>query len=95
MPAVRSNNRTNVFINQNFIIQVKEYQGVRLAPDANGIDQPVDRYSKSKLTSANKIIDYIKNEELKIKLFKEVMEGKKQKYTFKIRKRLIINFYSK
>lgn len=50
---------------------------------------------KSKLTSANKIIIYLKDEKLKIKLFNEVLQGTKQVYTFKIRKRLTIEFSSK
>lgn len=52
-------------------------------------------WKKTKLTSANKCINYIKDEKLKIKLFNEVLSGQKQIYTFKIRKRLIIKFYSK
>ena len=82
MPAVKSNNRINVKINKNFIIRVLEN------PDENNI-------KNTKLTSANKLSDYLKDEQLKIKLFKTVLEGGKQEYTFTIRKRLKINFRSK
>lgn len=82
MPAVKSNNRINVKINKNFIIRVLEN------PDENNI-------KNTKLTSANKLSDYLKDEQLKIKLFKTVLEGGKQEYTFRIRKRLKINFRSK
>ena len=55
----------------------------------------VPEEKETKLTTANKIINYIKDEEIKIKLFKEIMSGGRQKYTFKIRNRLTINIWSK
>ena len=48
-----------------------------------------------KLTSANKLSNYLKDEKLKIKLFNKVINGTKQEYTFLIRKRLKIVFCSK
>lgn len=50
---------------------------------------------KNRLTSAKQCIKYILDEEIKIKLFKKVLEGRQQNYTFKIRNRLTINFHSK
>jgi len=48
-----------------------------------------------KLTTANQLSKFINNEELKLRLFKKVLDGKQYKYTFKIRKRLRIEFSSK
>jgi len=79
--AVKSKNRMNVFINQNFIIRVQELKET----DSKLI----------KLTSANKLSNYLQDEELKIKLFNKAMHGGKQQYTFLIRKRLKIVFRSK
>jgi|GEM_PF-1494622 len=78
MSAVKSKNRTHVFINQNFIIQVMQ-------PD----------WIKPRLTTANKCINYIKDEKLREKLFKKLLEGKQQQYTMLIRNRLKINIWSK
>ena len=78
MGAVKSKNRTNVFINQNFILQVMQPE-----------------WKKPRLTTANKIINYIKDEKIKEKLFKILLEGKKQQYTLLIRKRLRIKIWSK
>lgn len=50
---------------------------------------------KNRLTSAKQCIKFIQDEEIKIKLFKKVLEGREQNYTFKIRNRLTINFHSK
>ena len=80
--AVKSKNRTNVKINKNFIIRVLE----------NPKENPI---KNTKLTSANKLSNYLKNEELKIRLFNKVLEGGKDKYTFMIRSRLRIDFHSK
>jgi len=82
MPAVKSKNRTNVQINQHFIIRVLEN------PKENPIKNTV-------LTSANKLSKFLLDEELKIKLFAKVLEGGKDKYTFLIRSRLKIDFHSK
>jgi DNA-binding TFAR19-related protein (PDSD5 family) len=79
--AVKSKNRLNVFINQNFIIRVQ----LLAETDSKLI----------KLTSANKLSDYLQDEQLKIKLFNKAIQGGKQEYTFKIRKRLKIVFRSK
>lgn len=49
----------------------------------------------TKLTSANKLSNYLKDEKLKIKLFSKAINGTKQEYTFLIRKRLKIVFRSK
>lgn len=76
----KSPNRINVVINQNFIIRVFE--------------DPTNS-NNDKLTTANKLSDLINDEELKIRLFNKVLSGKQYKYTFKIRKRLKIEFSSK
>ncbi|RZL47549.1 MAG: hypothetical protein EOP00_11610 [Pedobacter sp.] len=80
--AVKSKNRTNVAINKNFVIRVLEN------PSTNSP-------KNTKLTSANKLSNYILDEALKIKLFAKVLEGGADKYTFKIRNRLKIEFHSK
>ncbi|SHG28009.1 hypothetical protein [Flavobacterium johnsoniae] len=80
--ALKSDNPTNAKINQNFIIRVLE----------NPKHNPV---KNTKLTSANKLSDYLKDEELKIKLFKTILYGEKDKYVFKIRNRLRIEICSK
>ncbi|MGQ7945026.1 hypothetical protein [Flavobacterium sp. WC2509] len=80
--ALKSNNPTNAIINRNFIIRV--------------LENPHENHVKNtKLTSANKLSGYIKDEELKIKLFNKVLFGDKDKYTFAIRSRLKIDFQSK
>jgi hypothetical protein len=79
--AVKSINRTNVAINKNFVIRV--------------IENHLESKPVVKLTSANKLSYYLKDEELKIRLFNKVLNGKLDKYTFKIRKRLKIVFCSK
>lgn len=79
--AVKSKNRMNVFINKNFIIRVQELKET----DSKLI----------KLTSANKLSNYLQDEELKIRLFNKAINGGKQEYTFNIRKRLKIVFRSK
>lgn len=82
MAAVKSKNRTNVEINKNFIIRVLEF------PKENPVN-------KTRITSANKLSGFILDEELKLKLFAKVLEGRKYKYTFLIRNRLKIDFHSK
>lgn len=82
MPAVKSPNRINVAINRNFVIRVLEN------PATNNV-------KNTKLTTANKLSGYLQDEQLKIRLFKAVLTGTKQRYTFKIRKRLRIDFHSK
>ena len=80
--ALKSNNPTNAKINQNFIIRVLE----------NPNENPA---KKTKLTTANKLSGYLNDDEMKIKLFKKVLGGTKDKYTFLIRNRLKIDFCSK
>lgn len=80
--ALKSDNPTNAKINQNFIIRVLE----------NPKENPV---KNTKLTSANKLSGYLKDEELKIKLFKKILFGEKDKYIFNIRNRLRIEICSK
>lgn len=80
--AKKSDNPTNAFINQNFIIRV--------------LENPKENHVKNtKLTSANKLSKYINDDEIKIKLFKTVLDQGKDKYTFLIRSRLKIDFQSK
>ncbi|OXB01734.1 hypothetical protein B0A75_04645 [Flavobacterium oncorhynchi] len=80
--ALKSNNPTNAKINQNFIIRV--------------LENPKENHVKNtKLTSANKLSNYIKDEELKIKLFKKILFGEADKYVFNIRNRLRIEIQSK
>jgi hypothetical protein len=80
--AVKSSNQTNALINRSFIIRVLE----------NHKENPI---KNTKLTSANKLSDYLNDEEIKIKLFNKVLDGGKDKYTFLIRNRLKIDFQSK
>lgn len=80
--AEKSSNPTNALINQNFIIRVLE-------------NPKVNPVKNTKLTSANKLSNYINDEEIKIKLFNKVLDGGKDKYTFLIRSRLKIDFCSK
>lgn len=80
--ALKSNNPTNAVINRNFIIRV--------------LENPKENHVKNtKLTSANKLSGYLKDEQLKIKLFKKILDGEKDKYTFLIRSRLKIEIQSK
>lgn len=80
--AKKSDNPTNALINRNFIIRVLE----------NPKENPI---KNTKLTSANKLSNYLNDEELKIKLFKKILDNGLDKYTFKIRNRLRIDFQSK
>ncbi|MCV9934713.1 hypothetical protein OIU80_20755 [Flavobacterium sp. LS1R47] len=80
--AKKSDNPTNALINRNFIIRVLEN------PKENQL-------KNTKLTSANKLSKYLKDEEIKIKLFNKILDGRKDKYTFLIRNRLKIDFQSK
>ncbi|QGK72833.1 hypothetical protein [Flavobacterium sp. SLB02] len=80
--ALKSNNPTNAIINRNFIIRV--------------LENPKENHVKNtKLTSANKLSGYLKDEPLKIKLFKKILDGEKDKYTFLIISRLKIEIQSK
>lgn len=80
--ALKSNNPTNALINRNFIIRI--------------LENPSENHVKNtKLTSANKLSGYLKDEKLKIKLFKKILDKGEDKYTFLIRSRLKIDFQSK
>lgn len=80
--AIKSPNRINVFINQNFIIRVTE------------TNNPAEK-QKTKLTSANKLSDYLKDEKIKLKLFDKLINSQLDKHTVLIRNRLKIDFCSK
>lgn len=80
--AIKSDNPTNAKINRNFIICVLE----------NPKENPV---KNKKITSANKLSNFLNDEELKIKLFKKILHGEKDKYVFNIRNRLKIEIWSK
>ena len=80
--AIKSNNPTNALINRNFIIRILEN------PKENSV-------KNTKLTSANKLSNFVNDEELKLKLFNKVLDGGKDKYSFLIRSRLKIDFCSK
>ena len=80
--ALKSDNPTNAKINQNFIITV--------------LENPKENHVKNrKITTANKLSNYLKDEERKIKLFKTILDGGKDKYVFLIRNRLKIEIWSK
>ncbi|MDL2141194.1 hypothetical protein QQY79_01570 [Flavobacterium tructae] len=80
--AKKSDNPTNALINRNFIIRV--------------LENPKENLLKNtKLTSANKLSNYINDDEIKLKLFNKILERGKDKYTFMIRNRLKIDFQSK
>jgi hypothetical protein len=70
--AKKSDNPTNALINRNFIIRVLEF------PKESDI-------KNTKLTSANKLSNYLNDEERKIKLFKKILDEGRDKYTFLIR----------
>lgn len=88
-PAKKSDNPINAEINKNFVIRV--------------LENPKENHpKKTKLTSANKLSVYLydhkygkDNEELKSRLFEQVLDGGKDKYTFLIRGRLKIEFHAK
>lgn len=80
--AIKSSNRTNAFINKNFIIRV----------EVKNNNEPK---SKTVLTSANKLSNYILDDKLKSSLFNKVLSNGLYKHTFLIRNRLKIVFQSK
>lgn len=80
--ALKSDNQLNALINRNFIIRVL-------------VDPKENPVSKTQLTSANKLSNFINDEQLKLKLFNKVLDDGLDKYTFSIRNRLKINFHSK
>ena len=80
MTAVRSEHRTNAFINRNFIIRVCEN------PKEN---------SRDRLTSANKLSNFVKDEALVSRIFEKLLASDKDRHTVLIRERLRIDFISK
>lgn len=82
MPALKSDNQLFAYMNKNFVIRV--------------LENPHENHVKNtKLTTAKKLSTYLQDEELKIKLFNDVLDSGKDKYTRLIRKRLKIDFHSK
>ncbi|WP_130735499.1 hypothetical protein [Flavobacterium sp. J27] len=80
--ALKSDKPLNAKINKNFIILV--------------LENPKENHVKNtKITSANKLSNFLNDEELKTKLFNEVLSNGKYKTTRLIRNRLKIVFYSK
>ena len=80
--ALKSDKPLNAKINKNFIILV--------------LENPRENHVKNtKITSANKLSSFLQDEELKIRLFEEVLNNGKYKTTRLIRNRLKIIFYSK
>jgi hypothetical protein len=69
--ALKSSNQRNAFINRNFIIRVLE----------NPKENPV---KNTRLTSANKLSNFINNKVLENKLFNTVLDRVKDKYAFLI-----------
>lgn len=80
--ALKSDKPLNAKINKNFIILV--------------LENPKENHVKNtQITSANKLSNFLQDEELKIRLFEEVLSNGKYKTTRLIRNRLKIIFYSK
>lgn len=80
--ALKSDKPLNAKINKNFIILV--------------LENPKESHVKNtKITSANKLSNFLQDEELKIRLFEEVLSNGKYKTIRLIRNRLKIIFYSK
>ena len=81
-PGLKQKNRTNVLINQNFIIRV--------------LENPKENTTKNtRLTTANKLATFVLDDKMILKLFDKVLDGGKDKYSFLIRNRLKIDFVSK
>lgn len=96
MPALKSKNRDNVFINRNYIIQISDCVG--LCPVRNiatGQLEMKQCYKNRRLVSANTLSRMLEDKKLKIKLFQTLLEGAAQEYTFLVRKRLKIKIWSK
>ena len=80
--ALKSDKPLNAKINKNFIILV--------------LENPKENHVKNtQITSANNLSNFLQDEELKIRLFEEVLSNGKYKTTRLIRNRLKIIFYSK
>lgn len=82
MAAIKSDKPLNAKINKHFVIQVLE----------NYKETP-EKFRR--ITTANKLSNFLNDEEHKIRLFNKVLAGGKDQYTFLIRNRLRIKFYSK
>ncbi|RZJ33735.1 MAG: hypothetical protein EOO51_12650 [Flavobacterium sp.] len=96
MPAIKSNNRDNVFINRNYIIQISHFAGMQAVYDAETRQTELRAvYQNRRLVSANTLKKHLDDKKLKIKLFKTLLEGTAQEYTFLVRKRLRIKIWSK
>lgn len=94
--AVVSPFRDHVFINQNYIIQVSEFDKKDAVYNTETGDfDVVDLYKKPRITSANGLIEFLKDEKLKIKLFKTLLDSPAQKHVVLIRNRLRIKIWSK
>lgn len=90
MPAVKSDNPLHAEINKYFNVHISEYISTEII---NG--KKVNKYKRAGICSANEASVYIGDEELKIKLFNEVLDSGADKTTKFIRNRLRIEFYSK
>ena len=66
--AIPSSDPTNAFISRNFIIRILE----------NPKENPP---KNTKLTSANKLSNFINDEQLKLKLFNKVLDGGNDLYS--------------
>lgn len=83
MPAVPSDNPLHAEMNRNYNIHVWEWSEAR------------NEYLHAGINSANEVSAYIGNEEIKIRLFNEVLNSGADQCTKLIRKRLRLKFYSK
>ena len=90
MSAVKSDNPLHAEINKYFNISVYEFKETIVIDG-----KKVNTYTYEGINSANEVAQYIADEELKIKLFNEVLNRGLDKCTKLIRKRLKIVFYSK
>ncbi len=83
MAAVKSDNPLHAEMNKYYNINVWEWSEAK------------QDYLYAGINSANEVSAYIGNEELKIRLFNEVLSSGTDTVTKKIRKRLKIKFYLK
>ena len=83
MPAVKSTNRLHAQMNKYFTINIWEWS------------ENQQRWLYVGINSAKEVSKYIANEELEIRLFNEVLSSGTNTSTKKIRKRLMLKFYSK
>lgn len=94
MPAQLSPDRLNAQINKYYIIHVYEYKGTETIATATGT-KTQNIYYPQQIVSANTLSRYVENEELKIRLFNDVLDAGVDVYTRLIRKLLKIEFRSK